>query len=166
MRYLLILTAVLFLAWAAYPYLVPPQPSQGGDGIVIRKDLNRLYLFQNGKLQNVYPAATGREVELTPEGEFAVVVKEANERGLGKDKVFGTRWMGLSVPGDEDGLRYGIHGTNEPGSIGTYASAGCVRLSNSSAEEIYDKVPLGTPVRIIRGSSIHRWVTERGFCLG
>ena len=68
--------------------------------------------------------------------------------------------MGLSVPGDEDGLRYGIHGTNEPDSIGEYASAGCVRLSNSSAEEVYEKVPIGTPVRIIRGSSIHRWVTD------
>lgn len=160
MRYLLILTAVLFFAWTAYPYLIPPQSPQAGDGIVIRKDLNRLYLFQHGKLQKVYPAATGREVELTPEGEFLIAVKEADEKGLGKDKVFGTRWMGLNVPGDEDGLRFGIHGTNEPDSIGKYASAGCIRLSNQDAEELYDQVSVGTPVRIMRGSRIHRLVTD------
>ena len=39
---------------------------------------------------------------------------------------FGTRWLGLNVPW---GI-YGIHGTNQPWSIGTQASAGCIRMFN------------------------------------
>jgi lipoprotein-anchoring transpeptidase ErfK/SrfK len=57
---------------------------------------------------------------------------------------FGARWLGLSVPG---GL-YGIHGTNMPNSIGTYASHGCVRMFNEDVINLYNQVSIGTPVRI------------------
>ncbi|KAB3530498.1 L,D-transpeptidase family protein, partial [Alkaliphilus pronyensis] len=43
---------------------------------------------------------------------------------------------------------YGIHGTDTPESIGTAASRGCIRMYNEDVEELYDIVPLGTPVRI------------------
>jgi N-acetyl-anhydromuramyl-L-alanine amidase AmpD len=57
---------------------------------------------------------------------------------------FGTRWMGLNVPW---GI-YGIHGTNAPWSIGGYASKGCIRMRNKDAEELFEWVPVGTPVKI------------------
>jgi hypothetical protein len=58
---------------------------------------------------------------------------------------FGTRWMKLNVPWGG----YGIHGTDNPSSIGTAASHGCVRMYNEDVNELYDIVPLGTPVQII-----------------
>ncbi|WP_230137514.1 L,D-transpeptidase, partial [Peribacillus frigoritolerans] len=43
---------------------------------------------------------------------------------------------------------YGIHGTNQPSSIGKYISNGCVRMHKSDVERLYEKVPIGTKVLI------------------
>ncbi len=56
---------------------------------------------------------------------------------------FGSRWMGLNVPW---GGKYGIHGTNQPGSIGFNASAGCIRMRNKDVEELYNLVEYNTTV--------------------
>jgi LysM repeat protein len=61
-------------------------------------------------------------------------------------KVYGTRWMGLSKP------NYGIHGTNNPSSIGKAVSLGCIRMYNQDIESIFSMVSLGTPVDIISGT--------------
>jgi lipoprotein-anchoring transpeptidase ErfK/SrfK len=41
-----------------------------------------------------------------------------------------------------------LHGTNQPARLGTPASHGCVRLSNADVIELYEGVPVGTPVWI------------------
>ena len=41
---------------------------------------------------------------------------------------------------------YAIHGTNRPGSIGTYASYGCIRMLNADIIDLYDQVDVGTRV--------------------
>ncbi|HEY1083970.1 MAG TPA: L,D-transpeptidase [Prosthecobacter sp.] len=41
-----------------------------------------------------------------------------------------------------------IHGTNDERRLGTPASHGCVRLSNSAVTELFDLVPLGSTVWI------------------
>nr|WP_262273592.1 MULTISPECIES: L,D-transpeptidase [unclassified Microvirga] len=41
---------------------------------------------------------------------------------------------------------YAIHGTNRPGSIGTYASYGCIRMLNEDIVDLYDQVSVGTRV--------------------
>jgi lipoprotein-anchoring transpeptidase ErfK/SrfK len=43
---------------------------------------------------------------------------------------------------------YGIHGTDEPATIGTAASHGCVRLRNEDIETLFRIVPIGTVVYI------------------
>ena len=58
---------------------------------------------------------------------------------------FGTRWLGLNVPW---GI-FGIHGTNKPYSIGSYASHGCIRMFNRDVEKLYPLIPVGTTVRIV-----------------
>jgi hypothetical protein len=60
----------------------------------------------------------------------------------GKENPIGTRWIGL-----KDG--YGIHGTNEPLSIGRAASHGCIRLGRKEIEELFDLVKIGTEVKFI-----------------
>jgi hypothetical protein len=44
---------------------------------------------------------------------------------------------------------YGIHATNEPGSIGLARSHGCIRMSREDAEDLFDRVRVGTPVEIV-----------------
>ena len=51
------------------------------------------------------------------------------------------RWMGFF-----DGA--GIHGTSDVGSLGSAASHGCIRMSVPDVIELYDQVPLGTPIYI------------------
>lgn len=42
-----------------------------------------------------------------------------------------------------------IHGTNEPRSIGTAASSGCIRMLNEEVETLYDSVAIGTKVIVL-----------------
>ena len=44
---------------------------------------------------------------------------------------------------------YAIHGTNRPGSIGTYASYGCIRMLNEDIVHLYDQVDVGTRVVVV-----------------
>jgi lipoprotein-anchoring transpeptidase ErfK/SrfK len=46
-------------------------------------------------------------------------------------------------------IGYGIHGTNDPSSIGTSASNGCIRMNNRDVEELYDILPYGVDVEIV-----------------
>lgn len=155
---IVILLILLFGAWIAYPFLVPPTAPNSEHAIVINKALNILYYYTDGNLHKAYSVATGYNQELTPEGNFRIISK-ADDNGLGQESVFGTRWMGLEVPGQEDGT-YGIHGTNEPKSIGSHVSAGCVRMREADIEELYDKVPIGTPVTIVSGTIVHRYLID------
>jgi hypothetical protein len=43
---------------------------------------------------------------------------------------------------------YGIHGTNNPASIGQAVSHGCIRLRNEDVTQLYHLVTVGTPVFI------------------
>lgn len=105
--------------------------------IVINKSAKRLYLYRDGTLYKVYPVAIGKPTTPTPTGTFTIANKQVNPGG-----PFGTRWMGLSKP------HYGIHGNNNPPSIGTAASNGCVRMYNEDVEDLFDIVSVGTPVTI------------------
>ena len=60
----------------------------------------------------------------------------------------GTRWIGFDAI-NTDGRIYGVHGTNQPYSVGKYISNGCVRLRNSDVERLYQQVPLGTKILIV-----------------
>jgi len=96
-----------------------------------------LSLYREGRFIKVYPVATGKPTTPTPKGNFTIINKQINPGG-----PFGTRWMGLSKP------HYGIHGTNNPASIGTAASNGCVRMYNEDVNELFNQVPVGTGVSI------------------
>jgi lipoprotein-anchoring transpeptidase ErfK/SrfK len=50
------------------------------------------------------------------------------------------------APGDD----YAIHGTNRPGSIGTFASYGCIRMHNADIMDLYQRVRVGTRVIVVR----------------
>ncbi|SHG39538.1 Putative peptidoglycan binding domain-containing protein [Thermosyntropha lipolytica DSM 11003] len=114
--------------------------------IVIDTATRRLTVYENGKEVVSYPVAVGKSSTPSPLGEWRIVHKSLNW-GNG----FGTRWMGLNVPW---GI-YGIHGTDKPGSIGTYASHGCIRMFNRDVEKLYPMIPWGTTVRIVRNGKMY-----------
>ncbi len=64
--------------------------------------------------------------------------------GTNQRKYFGTLGSNRLYLGDG----YGIHGTDEPESVGRAASHGCVRVRNEDAELLYRIVPIGTAVYI------------------
>ena len=41
---------------------------------------------------------------------------------------------------------YRIHGTNQPNTIGSAVSSGCIRLVNPDVMDLYNRVPVGTKV--------------------
>lgn len=109
--------------------------------IVIDVQACSLTFLLRGKLRGLYPCGVGRPGTPSPRGQWHIVYKEMYPEW----EVLGTRWMELDVPGG----RYGIHGTNAPWSIGHWVSNGCIRMHNADVEQLYDLVPLGTPVRIV-----------------
>jgi len=111
---------------------------------------NVLTLKANQDLFKTYRVATGID-NCTPIGSFKIVnkLKDPVWYSTGAvvpsgspDNILGTRWMGISISG------YGIHGTTIPDSIGKHVTAGCVRMQNEDAEELYTILPLGTEVTI------------------
>ena len=135
------------------------QQLQVGPVIVIKRGSNRLTLYEGIKLVRIFKVATGQPQYPTPLGEYHIVVKWKNPtwypptqdawaKGLkpvppGPNNPLGTRWMGLDAPG------VGIHGTDEPASIGYSLSHGCIRMQVPDAEWLFDHVTVGTPVFIV-----------------
>jgi Uncharacterized protein conserved in bacteria len=97
-----------------------------------------LSLYKNDMLFKTYPIGIGKMLTPTPTGKYTIINKALNPGG-----PYGVRWMGLSKPG------YGIHGTNDPSSIGKHVSKGCIRMHNKDVIELYNLVPIGTIVTII-----------------
>ena len=124
---------------------------KGHFSIVVDKSQNQLMLTEENQFINTYTVATGKD-NSTPVGTFRIVNKLTNpvwyKEGAvvpadSPENILGTRWMGI----DKEG--YGIHGSVDPTSLGQHVTAGCVRMSNSDVEELYDIVPVGTEVTIV-----------------
>jgi lipoprotein-anchoring transpeptidase ErfK/SrfK len=47
---------------------------------------------------------------------------------------------------------YRIHGTNQPSTIGTFVSSGCIRLTNDDVADLYSRVTIGTSVVVLPGN--------------
>lgn len=46
---------------------------------------------------------------------------------------------------------YRIHGTNQPSTIGTFVSSGCIRLTNDDIIDLYARIQVGARVVVLRG---------------
>ncbi|MGZ4031698.1 MAG: L,D-transpeptidase [Tumebacillaceae bacterium] len=105
----------------------------------------QLTLLDDGKVVKTYPVGVGKIATRTPTGTYTIINKAPNpgRRPGGPITVYGTYWMGLSKKG------YGIHGTNNPSSIGKYVSHGCIRMYNKDVEALAGIVPIGTKVQIV-----------------
>jgi lipoprotein-anchoring transpeptidase ErfK/SrfK len=127
--------------------------------IVIDRGSFQLRYFENLELAQTYTIAVGQVGYDTPAGTYSIQNKAVNPAwtvpnsdwtgGLAGQVIPGgspenpleARWLGIY-----DGA--GIHGTSDIGSLGTAASHGCIRMSVPDVIELYDRVPVGTPVYI------------------
>lgn len=115
-------------------------PPEGDITIVIDIVNRTLTVMNDGEPYHQFRIAAGAPHTPSPVGVWHIT-RKAKNWGTG----FGTRWIGLNV---RWGM-YGIHGTNKPGSIGSYASHGCIRMHNSKVEQLYPWVPVNAPVYIV-----------------
>ena len=112
----------------------------------------KLAVIENGLVVKIYPTAVGANATPTPTGVFKIAnrVKSPTWYGPkgqivppGKANPLGDRWMGLSRKG------YGIHGTNNPSSIGRNASHGCIRMRKADVHELFELVRVGDEVEMV-----------------
>ncbi|SJZ56918.1 L,D-transpeptidase family protein [Selenihalanaerobacter shriftii] len=116
------------------------KPPEGEVFLLIDAYKKQMTVYSDGEPYHKFPVAVGKPSTKSPIGEWAVIAKDAHWGG-----GFGVRWMRLNVPW---GI-YGMHGTNKPGSIGTAASHGCIRMFNRHVKILYSWVDVGTRVKII-----------------
>lgn len=126
--------------------------------VVIDRSATTLVLWSPLRRVKRYRVAVGQPKYPTPLGKYSVLEKQVNPWWRppdsdwaedaepippGPNNPLGTRWIGL-------GGGIGIHGTNNPGSIGTAASHGCIRMRTSDVEDLYRRLPMGSPVHVVR----------------
>ena len=126
--------------------------------IRISRPTFRLFFYKHLHLYKTYRIAVGRAGLETPAGLYAVNDKQVNPSW----HVPNSAWAGdlagkIIPPGPDDPIKArwlgiyagaGIHGTDDVGSLGTAASHGCIRMSIPDVIELFDMVPMGTPVFI------------------
>ena len=132
--------------------------SKYGTIIIVDRSHFKLKLYKRLKLSKTYGVAVGQAGLETPAGLYAVQDKQVNPAWNVPDSAWAGDLAGTTVPpgpGNPLVARWlglaagvGIHGTNEPGSIGSAASHGCIRMIPEQVIDLYDRVPVGTPVYI------------------
>ncbi|WP_246944650.1 L,D-transpeptidase [Bacillus pinisoli] len=152
MSILQVIVAIILTISPIWP--LGPNPLPGDPYIIVNKNTHELAFFNKGELQQVYPVGTGLFDDFTPEGTFTITVKakdpyyrRKNIMGGSPENPLGSRWIGFDAL-ETDGRTYGVHGTNNPSSIGKAVSQGCIRMHNEHVNQLFDLVPLGTKIFI------------------
>ena len=129
----------------------------------------RIWLMRGARPVASYSAAIGAASTSTPIGRFSIT-----DRVLTGDPSGPFGWYAFGLSGHQPNLppqwaggdQLAIHGTNDPASIGTPASHGCLRVSASALTRLRSVLELGMPVvimptagqamQVARGSSLPR----------
>ena len=127
--------------------------------LTVNRSTFELTLWKDLEPAKTYTVAIGAEGFDTPAGVYNIQNKAVDPAwsvpdsdwagdlagtvvpGGAADNPLKARWMGIF-----DGA--GIHGTDDTGSLGSAASHGCVRMSVPDVIDLYDQVPVGTPIYI------------------
>ncbi len=126
--------------------------------VTVDRPAFRLRFFKRLRLVKTYPIAVGRAGLETPAGLYHIQDKQVNPSWHVPDSAWAGDLAGKVIPpGPDDPIKArwmgifagaGIHGTEEIGSLGSAASHGCIRMSIPDVEELYDQVPILSPVFI------------------
>jgi lipoprotein-anchoring transpeptidase ErfK/SrfK len=127
-------------------------PRQNDVSVTVDLGARKLTVFKGSEAAVESPIAIGEADTPTPTGSFYVTdfVQSSNPGGSYGPFAFGLSGHSptLTEFAGGDG-QIGIHGTNDPSSIGQAASHGCVRLPNEVITVLANLVSLGTPVTIV-----------------
>lgn len=170
-RFLRITSLLLFAStWATQPTLanapiLPSQTLTTDDPAIsqalrleIRLSQRQVMVYRGSHRIKGYPIAVGRPGWETPTGDFKVMemvkdpawvhpFKGVRIAGGDPENPLGRRWIGFWT----DGKNWiGFHGTPNPQSVGKASSHGCIRMHNKDVEELFQKVSLGTVVRVVK----------------
>jgi len=143
------LTSVMLMA--AAEAFAQDKAAQSARKIIVSIPDRKLAVMESGKVIKIFPTAVGASKSPSPSGTFKIVQRLSEPTWYSKGKIvppgktcpIGTRWLGLSAKG------YGIHGTNNPSSIGHNASHGCIRMRNRDVEELFGMVSVGDAVELV-----------------
>jgi L,D-transpeptidase catalytic domain/Putative peptidoglycan binding domain len=126
--------------------------------ILVSRETFTLRLYKHLKLFKTYRIAVGRAGLETPAGEYTINDKQINPWWHVPKSAWAGSLAGRVIPpGPDDPLKSrwlgfyngaGIHGTDASWSIGTAASHGCIRMLIPDVEDLYDRVPLNTPIYV------------------
>jgi hypothetical protein len=127
--------------------------------LAVNREQRKLRFFVDRKLAKTYEVAIGAVGFATPEGLYRIRNKAVDPAWYVPDKPWAGDLAGKVIPsGDPDNpikARWmgfwdgaGIHGTADTSSIGTAASHGCIRMTVRDVIQLYDRVPLQTPIHI------------------
>jgi len=112
---------------------------------------HQLVLYCNNAQVFDAPVATGAPDSPTPTGSFfvAYIVRLTDPGGAYGPYALGTSAFSNTYYSFEGGPgQIGIHGTNQPWVVGSYASHGCIRLYNNDITTLAQQIVPGTPIEI------------------
>lgn len=125
-------------------------------GVTYRVDVLRgaheLRLYDREALVRTFPVAIGTGDTPTPGGTFYLkeLLKPPDPNGDYGAYAYGLSGFSNVLTSFNGGNGViGIHGTNDPSSIGKDVSHGCIRMLNADVTYLAKRLPLGTPVRIL-----------------
>lgn len=146
-------------------------PDGAREGILINLGDQRLYFFPGGGQPMVsYPIGIGREGWTTPLGRTTIVRKQKDPTWYPPPSVLAEKPELPKVvpPGPDNPLgrhalylgfeSYLLHGTNRPWGVGRRVSHGCIRLYPEDIADLFERVPLGTPVEIVNQTVKLAWI--------
>jgi lipoprotein-anchoring transpeptidase ErfK/SrfK len=125
--------------------------SRVSTAIVVKLGTHRLTICYQARVVASYPICVGTAKRPTPTGTFYAIGVLIGDPG----DAYGAYAIGTSAFSDTltdwpGGGVVGIHGTNNPSSIGRNVSHGCIRLKNSDITQLAQMVSLGTPIYIVK----------------
>jgi lipoprotein-anchoring transpeptidase ErfK/SrfK len=126
------------------------------EGVPFRLDVrtadHALDLYEGDRLVRTYPIGIGKQDTPTPGGTFFLkeLLQPPDANGTYGPYAYGLSGFSTTLEtfAGADAV-IGLHGTDDPGSIGKDVSSGCIRLHNADITELAQLLPLGTPVRIL-----------------
>ena len=117
--------------------------------VVVFRGSRVVQLWKKDQLVYTSKVAVGASGMETPIGLYYVTVRfrPVTQPFLGSFAFETSAYSKLSEwPG---GGVVGLHGTTEPQLLGQAVSHGCIRISNETANFLRDRIPLGTPIRVL-----------------
>jgi lipoprotein-anchoring transpeptidase ErfK/SrfK len=110
----------------------------------------KLIVWKECQQVATYPIGLGTRETPTPTGVFylASLLRPDDPKGVYGEYAYGLSGYSGAIKTWKWGGLVGLHGTNDPSSVGRRMSHGCIRMLNRDIGALVDILPLGTPISI------------------